>query len=140
MARFRQQTDQTTSTQPVFVQNDAGVNFTQGLMNVGGTPQVPVESQQWRSSNGITVYTTVKWRNPNTGELRTSCNCPAWTIKKGSNKRSCAHTKDMEGTDVCTKERVSPAPVALVTPADVAKHVPTIMMGSRELRAIMLDD
>lgn len=108
-------------------------------MSVDGTPQIPVASQQWHSSNGITVYTTVKWRNSLNGELRTSCNCPAWTMKKKGARRTCCHTKDMEGTEICSREKVTPAPVALTTPAQVIRNVPTITVGERELRSIMLD-
>jgi hypothetical protein len=138
MARLRQQ--QATEELQPFIQSDVGVPFIGGVAHVNDRPQVPTDVQHWLSSNGLTQYTTITWIDPTTGERRTSCNCPGWTIKKkGSPKRTCCHTQDMEGTRPCfDKEKVENEPIPIRTVRDVQKHIPTVE-GTRELRAIMLD-
>ncbi len=139
MARQRTQavTTQETTT---YLQSDANVAFRSGVMYVGGMPQIPIQSAQWRSSNGLSVYITVTWRDPGNGQLRTSCNCPGWANSAKRGKRHCCHTKDMEGIERCNKERYQ-EPQTITTVADVAAFIPTVTAeGTKELRGFLLDE
>lgn len=136
MARLR--TQQQTEAVAGFVQSDAGVSFVSGVMYVNGQPQRPAEVQHWMSSNGLSQYTTITWRDTVTGERRTSCNCPGWSHAKKGQKRSCCHTKDMEGVAYCNKERVEPTPIPIATRSQVTEHIATIT-DTRRLRSILLD-
>lgn len=134
MARVRQQ--QATEQTAEFLYDNQNQSFSNGVMQVGGMPQVPTDVQTWKSSNGNTVYTTVKWRDPTTGKFRTSCNCPGWAIKRGNKTyRECCHTKDMEGVATCKKERGTTT--AIKTVEDAVKSIPDMEDG-RELRGIMI--
>jgi hypothetical protein len=119
-----------------FVHDERGVSFTNGIMHVMRQAQRPVEVARWESSNGMTVYTTVKWRDPITGELRTSCNCPGWVMKRRDRRRRCCHTDDMEGVKVCSRTRVDS--MAIHSLAEAAEAIPEVH-GGRELREINLD-
>jgi len=104
----RQQTGEVTSTEEVYqsVEAEDGVTFSVGNMLVDGEPQIPIEVQQWQSrSNQLTTYTTVKWENPGTGELRCSCNCPGWAMKRNGKPRMCKHVKDMMGVKTCRDQK-----------------------------------
>jgi hypothetical protein len=139
MARTRTQAV-TTQENTTYVQSDANVGFRAGVMYVGGMPQIPTQRAQWESSNGLSVYTTVTWRDPTNGQLRTSCNCPGWANSAKRGKRHCCHTKDMEGIERCDKNKHEEAR-AITTVADVAAFIPTITHdGAKELRGIMLED
>lgn len=132
----RQQVRQETQ-QRQLVANDVGVTFSQGVMHVGGAPQIPEAVQKWESSNGLTQYTTVRWRDPGTGDLRCSCNCPGWAHrKKNADHRECCHTLDMTGEKSCNKTKVSgEQPVATVHAAE--ELIPKLQ--GRPLRQLMLD-
>lgn len=135
MARFREQQAQQQTQQAQFLHDNSNQSFTNGVMHVNGAPQAPVETQNWKSSNGTTIYTTVKWQDPASGRYRTSCNCPGWAMKKKAH-RECCHTKDMEGAVACTKERAGHMNT-ITTVADAVKLIPDIEDG-RELRGIVL--
>lgn len=137
MARQRVQQRQTEEIAP-FVQSDAGVSFRDGVMHVSGMPQRPVQTQHWMSSNELTQYTTVAWQDPVTGTRRSSCNCPGWRTAKPGQKRTCCHTKDLEGTATCDRQRVEASPIPLTSVRDVEQHVESVK-NVRELRSIMLD-
>lgn len=135
MAKFRQRVEQTQKTE--YAHDNQDQAFLNGVMHVNNMPQVPVEVQNWKSSNGNTVYTTVKWQDPASGRFRTSCNCPGWAIKKkGKTHRECCHTKDMEGEAVCAKERADHLHT-ISSREDAVKLIPDIEDG-RELRGIMI--
>jgi hypothetical protein len=103
-------------------------------MHIEGIPQRPEKVQNWLSTNGLTTYTTVKWVDPSTGDARTSCNCPGWTIKKAHKHRECAHTKDMEGIATCNREKADD-PIIIRSAEDAVESIPDVHVG-KELRAI----
>jgi len=140
MARTRTISQPQQATLPTYDHSETGVAFSQGVMYVNGSPQIPARVQHWLSTNENSQYATTEWRDPATGQLRTSCNCPGWTIRrKGAAHRECCHTKDMEGVATCDRKRVeSGGPLVLNTLADVERHVESIS-NTRELRAIMID-
>jgi len=105
-------------------------------MTVNGQSQRPVKVEHWESSNGLTTYSTVEWKDPNSNEHRTSCNCPGWSNKRKNQPRGCCHTKDLEGTKPCPRKKVES--VAVTSLAQAIEEIPELMDG-RELRGIMLD-
>ncbi len=117
-------------------ENADGVTFANGNMLVNGAWQVPEEAQRWESSNGITIYTTVIWRDPATGRRRMSCNCNGWAMKKKGKPRQCRHTNDMMGIKTCDSKRVD-ATHRITTITQAENIVPKF--DGRELRGIMLD-
>jgi len=117
------------------VENTDGVTFSSGNMIVRGNLQTPVEAVHWESSNGTTNYTTVKWRDPDTGEERVSCNCPGWAMKRKDQLRKCKHTNDMMGIKPCNATRVNT--VAINNVVDAEREIPKY--DGKELRGIMLD-
>lgn len=118
-----------------FVHGERGVSFIDGTMHVDGQALWPQRVERWRSSNGLTVYTTVVWYNQATGERRTSCNCPGWTIKKSGKHRECTHTKDLEGIKPCPRRKAGSHEVRSVQEA--VALVPDMEFG-KCLRAIDL--
>lgn len=117
-------------------ENSDGVVFSKGNMVVNGTAQMPSLAQQWESSNGLTVYTTVTWNHPHNDEKRVSCNCPGWTIKKPGKPRRCKHTDDMMGIARCGDRKVDTAR-AITTVAQAEEIVPKF--DGRLLRSIEFD-
>lgn len=120
------------------VESIDGVQFSNGNMMVYNTPQLPVEAQQWQSSNGLTTYTTVKWRDPQTGDHRVSRNCTGWAMKKSGKPRRCKHTDDMMGIKTCSARRingVSPVPITTLEQAESLIE----QFDGRPLRGFMLD-
>lgn len=133
----QQQNEQEQSTKTYRVHDStSNVTFHDGIMRVDGRPQAPTRVEHWESSNGITNYTTVEWRDPATGEYRTSCNCPGWAIKKSGKPRQCCHTQDMEGKKPCRKKKVESV---AITSIDLAVSEIPDMIDGRELRGILLD-
>lgn len=118
------------------VENVDGVSFSQGNMFVNGMAQVPEEAQRWESSNGVTVYTTVKWNDSTTGAKRVSCNCPGWAMKRKDGPRRCKHTDDMMGVKNCTGRKIDGSTV-IRTIKQAEAIVPKF--DGRELRGIMFD-
>lgn len=102
-------------------------------MLVEGRSQTPVRVAHWESTNGLSRYTTVEWQDPVTGLKRTSCNCPGWAHAKGDQPRSCCHTLDMEGKQICGRKRIEDLTITSVAQAQEA--IPTLREG-RELRGI----
>jgi hypothetical protein len=132
----RQQTVSRQQQTQKWITDGTGVAFSGGVMHVHGVAQLPDHVDKWRSSNGLTEYTTVAWRDPATGELRPSCNCPAWTMKKKGKERECKHTKDMLGIAACNAERIYESrPIA--TLAEAVREIPKL--DARVLRDIILD-
>ena len=142
----RQNTTQNEDTQQIMspnqvhrdwasVESEDGVTFSKGNMYVNGRPQVPEETAAWESSNGITNYTTVKWRSSETEEIRCSCNCPGWAMKKNGKPRRCKHTDDMMGIKSCNATRAKRTVITNISTAEAA--VPGF--SGRELRGIMLE-
>lgn len=133
----------TTRTAPVqttsfgSVETTAGVTFSKGNMLVGGAAQVPIQTQQWESSNGLTNYVTVMWQDPATGIRRCSCNCPGWAIKRKNQTRGCKHTKDMMGVSPCDARPVTPQPIVVQNMAEAEKLISNF--DRRLLRGIELD-
>ena len=88
----------------------ARIGFVDGVMQVDGVPQTIKRARDFRSSNGITIYTAVEWEDPDTGELRHSCPCPSWTNKKADKERTCKHVKELQnvltGTDYSRNSQV----------------------------------
>lgn len=119
------------------VESTDGVVFSKGNMLVNGMPQVPEEAQRWESSNGVTVYTTVKWHDPTTQEKRVSCNCPGWAMKKKDGPRRCKHTDDMMGIKNCGDRKIDGS-TTIRTIKQAEEIVPKF--DGRELRGIMFDD
>lgn len=132
----RTRTQQQQEQEARFVEVDSTVTFSGGVMFVNGAPQRPNQVQHWESSNGLTQYATVEWADPATGERRTSCNCPGWSIKKPGKPRSCTHTLDMEGVKSCPRQRVDSQSIRSV--AQAVELIPEIQDG-RFLRSIMID-
>ena len=138
---------QTQTTQPVQTANQIhpdyasaesadGVVFSSGNMIVDRNFQIPLEAQRWESTNGITVYTTVKWQDPITQLKRVSCNCLGWTMKKNGKVRRCKHTDDMMGIKSCNAKQVNVStPIRTIREAEAV--VPRF--DGRELRGLMLD-
>ena len=85
------------------------IGFAHGIMTVNGVTQRPSRYIYRESLSGSGEYTAIVWEHPRTGELRTSCNCRGWTIKKKNKHRECKHTKELEG------ERAAPRNAAPVT-------------------------
>lgn len=135
MARTRQQTTSQVSSEYASVENSAGVTFSKGNMLVNGQPQIPIQAEQWESSNGVTNYTTVKWRDPATQQLRCSCNCPGWAIKKHGEPRRCKHTDDMMGIKSCSSRKIENRQITTIREAE--KAVP--QFEGRRMRGLMLD-
>ena len=131
-ALMRQLSDQ--GQQQGFTAVNKNTKFSDGVMLVGGVPQRPATVRRWESSNGLTVYTTVEWIDPSTGERRTSCNCPGWANAR-SNVRECTHTKQLEGRGSCDRKLVTDETIRTV--AQAKELIPEIIDG-RELRGIML--
>jgi len=129
---------QTTNVQDVqgFTPVETGVSFQGGIMHVAGQPQRPNQVEHWESSNGLTTYTTVEWIDPGTGMRRTSCNCPGWTRKKPGKPRGCMHTKDMEGTEPCTK-RSKVDSIRIQSAQQAAAEIPEV--DGKALRGIEID-
>ncbi len=117
------------------VENEDGVVFSSGNMMVNGAAQTPVQAEHWESSNGVTTYTTVKWRDPSTGEERVSCNCPGWAMKKSGRLRRCKHTDDMMGVKTCSAKKVKTVTINNIQEAEA--EIPKY--DGKELRGIMLD-
>lgn len=136
MAQSRTRTETEVET-TVYVHDNRDVSFRDGIMHVHRQPQQPIRMEQWESSNGITTYTTVEWRDPVTGELRTSCNCPGWAIKRANRVRRCCHTDDMEGVKPCQRRRVDTQSIHSIEEA--VEKIPDIHDG-KELREIDLGD
>lgn len=131
-SRQRQETQEATVAHQA-VTKSSGVAFSNGVMLVDGRSQTPVRVAHWESTNGLSRYTTVEWEDPATGVRRTSCNCPGWTHARGDQARSCCHTLDMEGKQVCTRKRIEDLPISSVAQAQA--EIPSIKDG-RELRGI----
>lgn len=118
------------------VETGDGVTFSSGNMLVNGTTQVPEQAQQWESSNGLSVYTTVAWIDPVTRIRRVSCNCPGWTLKKRGKLRRCKHTDDMMGIAMCGAKQIN-GRVTIHTITEAESVVPEF--DGHPLRSIMLD-
>lgn len=117
------------------VESVDGVTFSSGNMMVNGVAQMPMEAQRWQSSNGLTVYTTVQWRDPGTEDKRVSCNCTGWAMKKGDKPRRCKHTDDMMGIKPCRARKVDTTVINTIRQAEDV--VPKF--DGRPLRGLMLD-
>lgn len=137
MPRTRTRAQQEQESQTYASSTGSGISFRDGVMFVDGSPQRPNRVQQWWSSNELTKYTTVEWADPATGQLRTSCNCPGWTVKKADKDRCCCHTKDMEGVKACSKRKADDIQ-QIHSVEEAQRAIPEIIDG-RELRGIMLD-
>lgn len=135
-SQVRQQTNQVHQNYQS-VESADGVVFSKGNMMVNGVAQMPLEAQRWESSNGTTIYTTVKWHDPATQQQRVSCNCPGWAVKKKDSPRRCQHTDDMMGIKSCSARKVDGA-TTIRTIKQAEEIVPKF--DGRELRGIMLDD
>lgn len=135
MSQRQQQTTEQAQETYASSETTDGVTFSSGNMMVNGAPQTPIEVQNWESSNGVTNYSTIKWRDPETGVLRTSCNCPGWAMKKAGKPRSCKHTKDMQGEKTCRAKKVDTIRITNIAQAE--QEIPKY--DGRELRGIMLD-
>lgn len=133
--RQQQRTTNQVSSGYASVENTDGVTFSQGNMLVNGQPQVPIQAEQWESSNGVTNYTTVKWRDPATQQLRCSCNCPGWAMKKNDKPRRCKHTDDMMGIKTCRARKIENREITTIREAEAI--VPKF--EGRQLRGLMLD-
>jgi hypothetical protein len=134
MPRTRTRQEQTATNK--FVHDNARITFSDGTMHVNGQPMWPDDVANFLSSNKLTTYTAIVWRDVASGERRTSCNCPGWTIKRRGQPRQCTHTKDLEGIKPCSRPRVSSTSVQSV--AQAVELVPDIAYG-KCLRAIDLD-
>ena len=60
-------------------------SYRDGFKVVDGSRIKPVHMRDFRSSNGMTVYTAILWED---GE--SSCNCPGWAMRK-----RCRHSQSM---------------------------------------------
>jgi len=103
-------------------------------MHVNGRAQRPARSVTFRSTNGLTMYTAVDWEDPASGDLRSSCNCPGWTIWRDKSKpRTCAHVvalvaDNFNGLDVVANQAIHSA-------AEALEFAPTIK-DSETLRSL----
>lgn len=138
MSRQQQIQPQTQTQARVFVTGDQGVTFSGGVMHVDGRPQIPDTVERWESSNGTTQYATVAWRDPNTGELRASCNCPAWAMKKRGKDRGCKHCRHLTGTGSCDAKQLFDHVAHPRTVAEATSAIPKLT--PRPLRGLLLDD
>lgn len=118
-------------------ESEDGVTFSGGNMMVNGVAQVPEMARQWESSNGLTMYTTVQWKDPQTDEKRVSCNCTGWAVKKKGKPRQCKHTLDMMGVEPCNARAVN-AGQQIRTIRQAEAIVPKF--NGQELRGLMLED
>lgn len=94
----RQVSRQTQQSGMAFVPvGDGGpsISFPGGVMHVEGRPQEALRIAENTASNGFTKYVAAIWQDPLTGELRTSCNCAGWTIKRGP-YRTCKHVQALQ--------------------------------------------
>lgn len=118
------------------VEVEDGVTFSKGNMLVDGMAQIPRQVQDWESSNGLSHYTAVMWEHPTTGEMRCSCNCPGWAIKRKGTPRQCEHVKDMMGLMTCKKTRIDQRPVRITTVSQAEERINKF--DGKELRGIDL--
>ncbi len=117
------------------VESTDGVVFRKGHMFVNNQPQVPESTYNYESSNGLTNYTAVKWRDPGTREQRVSCNCPGWAIKKPGQPRGCKHTRAIMGGQPSSLAAV------LITHVRSAEHAESLIpkLDGRALRSLIFD-
>ena len=124
-----------TTRETKYIASDDGVSFSRGVMRFAGVTLKPVRVEHWESTNGLTTYTTVAWEDKE-GNLRSSCNCPGWTIKRGDT-RECKHTKDMEGRKTCHDNNVDSINVTSIKVA--VDSIPEMVSGD-DLRAFSFEE
>lgn len=78
-----------------------GTYFQDGQKITDGQRFDAIRTEDFTSSNGVTIYTATLWE-----DHTTSCNCPGWAIRK-----TCKHTKTFirPGRPVHTRS-VTPTP------------------------------
>ena len=120
MARQVQRHHQQTGVAFVPV-GDGGptISFPGGVMHVSGQAQEVERVVENLSSNQLTKYVAVIWKDPATGELRTSCNCRGWAIKKGA-YRTCKHVQALQDNPTSGQSLAEAAAAALVSRTAVA--------------------
>lgn len=120
MARQVQRHHQQTGVAFVPV-GDGGptISFPGGVMHVSGQAQEAVRIAENASSNGLTKYVAVIWRDPATGELRTSCNCAGWAVKRGS-FRTCKHVQALQDSPESGQSFADATAAATTAPSSVA--------------------
>ena len=136
--RTNLQQQQTQNTENVYasVETTDGVTFSGGHMFVNGQPQIPGATYNYNSSNGLTQYTSVKWRDPGTRAQRVSCNCPGWAIKKPGKPRVCKHTRAiMNGQP--NSASLSAAVTTIRSAAQAQTLIPNL--DGRALRSLVFD-
>lgn len=136
--RTNLQQQQTQNTENVYasVESADGVAFRKGHMFVNDQPQIPEATYNYDSSNGLTQYTSVKWRDPGTRAQRVSCNCPGWSMKKPGQPRACKHTRA-----IMSGQPNSASLSARVTPIRSAAQAQTLIpnLDGRALRSLVFD-
>ena len=97
-----------------------------GEKHVDGKTYYAKRLEHFKSSNGVTVYTTTLWE-----DNEASCNCPSWAMRK-----VCKHTKI-----VLTGGRGNAEVAAVGSGAVVpSRFVKTQSVGAKPVRKINLLD
>jgi hypothetical protein len=138
--RQRQQSTQSQGFQHSFVPvpKSGGPTFSGGIMFLDGVQQEAVRILDTPSSNGLTKYSTVIWRDPNTGELRVSCNCNGWAIARSST-RSCKHTRQLQDNPTLGRTLAEAVAEVARTPAAVSPQTTVIVAAiGKSQRSIMI--
>lgn len=140
MAIQRQRSSQSQTYQHTYtpVPKSGGPTFHSGVMHVDGVVQEAVRILDTPSSNGLTKYTTVIWRDPNSGELRVSCNCNGWTIARGGT-RTCKHAQQLQDNPLLGRTLAEAVAEVAASPAAVAPQTTTIVGAiGKSQRSIMI--
>ena len=135
MTRQRQTTSSSQESGLTFIPVGDGesVSFSGGVMHVAGVRQEPVRIAENQSSNGLTKYVAVIWRDPNTGGLRTSCNCAGWTIKRGR-FRTCKHVQALQNNPEAGQSFEAAREAAVASPSSVAPRTVEIVESMGKAR------
>lgn len=141
MAIQRQRNQQEQAYQHSFVPvpKSGGPTFHKGVMHLDGVVQEAVRILDTQStSNGLTKYTTVIWRDPGTGELRTSCNCNGWAMAR-SGVRGCKHTRVLQENPSLGRTLAEAVAEATASPTAVAPVTAQIVTAiGKSQRSIMI--
>lgn len=106
--------------------------FQDGYKIVGGQRIPPARVKQTKSSNRMTIYTTILWED---GTY--SCDCPGWCVAKAGKERTCKHVRLSErrhGQDMDPAEvQLNARPVPAVTATREVPQAPAVSVVRRPL-------
>ena len=94
------------------------------LMLDDGSLDEPEIILELLSSNGVTVYTAIRWKK----SQRASCNCPGW-----ANNRECKHSREVLSADRSSYKNRETSLLRAVKEDSVE-------VGGRRARQLQFDD